>query len=336
MVPASRYARQIVLPEIGEEGQRTLAARTVVVVGLGALGTVAASLLARAGVGRMRLVDRDVVETTNLQRQLLFTEADVDRPKATAAAERLRAINSAIAVDARPKDLHFATAESLLGDADLVVDGLDNMETRFLVNDFCVREGMAWVYAGAVATQGMVMPVLPGTTACLRCLLRHPPPPGTLATCDTAGILNAASTMTAALAVAEALKLLLGREPSKVLHVLDPWLGEWTRLGVARRPDCPACGLGTFEFLEAKGREVLVALCGRNVMSLDPLHRGSLDLAALAGRLRNVGRVRETDGLLLVDTGAHQLTIFPDGRALVRGTDDPKVARSLYAKYIGV
>src|SRR3990172_3624372 len=232
--PVSRYSRQEVLAQIGWMGQERLRASRVAVVGLGALGSVAASLLARAGVGYLRLIDRDVVELTNLQRQALFMEGDIDRPKAIVARERLLAGNSEIVGEARPEAPSFANAPDLLGGVDLLLDGTDNMETRLLVNDASLKANVPWVYAGAVATQGMVMPIVPGRTACFRCLVSKVPGPGTLPTCDTAGILNSVSTAVAAFQVTEGLKILLGEQARGDLLVYEGWSQELQRLRLPR------------------------------------------------------------------------------------------------------
>lgn len=331
----SRYSRQEVLPQIGKVGQERLGKARVAVVGLGALGSVAASLLARAGVGHLRLIDRDVVELSNLQRQALFTEADLDRPKAVVGRERLVAVNSEITIEAFAKDVNVVTAEGLLTGVDLLLDGTDNMETRLLVNDVCLKHGLPWVYAGAVATHGMVMALVPGKTACFRCFVPSVPAPGTLETCDTAGIVATTSTTVASMQVTEGLRLLLGEPPSGKILAYEGWTHELRALSLAQRKDCPACVQGRRDFLEVARSEVLVALCGRNAMSLDPLREDTIPLEAIAARLRGIGKVREADGVLVAEVDPYVITLFSDGRAVIRGTDDPAVARSVYARYVG-
>jgi adenylyltransferase/sulfurtransferase len=331
----SRYSRQEVLPELGTSGQAKLWRARVAVVGLGATGSTSASLLARAGVGHLRLLDRDVVELSNLQRQALFTEADVDRPKAAVAREFLAAVNSEIAIEALARDLNPATAADLLGDVDLILDGTDNMETRLLINDFALEHQVPWVYAGAVGTRGMVLGIVPGRTACFRCFVPDVPPPGTLETCDTAGILNSASTAIASMQVTEALRLLLGGSPSGRLLVFEAWTQELQRLRLAQRKECPACVRGERTYLKASGRDVVVSLCGRNAMSVDPLRKAPVALAELSARLEKVGKVRAADSVLLVTVDRYSITIFEDGRALVRGTEDAAEARSVYSRYVG-
>jgi len=335
-VPVDRYLRQTILPEIGAEGQRKLSAATVAVIGLGALGTVSAGLLARAGVGHLRLVDRDVVELTNLQRQVLFAESDVDLPKAEVAARKLQAVNSSVEIEGIAKDVHAANIESLLDGADVVVDGADNMELRFLLNEVAVKRGLPWVYGGAIATNGMAMAILPGTTACFRCFLPQMPAPGSLPTCDTAGILNTVSSVVGSLQAAEAMKLLLGRAPSGELLVFDGWTNELQKLRVARRTDCPACVKGVREHLGAKRGQVIAALCGSDTISIDPVHKGEIDVAGVESRLKRLGTVKSLGNILVFEADGARFTLFSDGRALIRGTDDPERARSLYAKYVGM
>ncbi len=336
MARAGRYRRQTVLPEIGEEGQRTLGKARVVVIGLGALGSVAADLLARAGVGYLRLVDRDVVELVNLQRQTLYSEEDLDRPKAEAAADRLSKVNSDVRVEGVAKDVHAATVRDLLKGVNLVLDGTDNLETRFLLNEATLEAGLPFVYGGAIGTYGMVFAIKSPETACFRCLTPKAPPPGALPTCETAGILNAVASLVGSLEAAEALRILLGETPSGDLLVVDGWRPEIQRIHVARRADCPACVRGEREILGAKRAQMLASLCGSETISLDPLHRGPVDLDAIARRLRKLGTVRRSGSVLLANVEGHHLTIFGDGRALIRGVTEEAQARAVYAKYVGI
>ncbi len=336
MPKADRYARQSILQEVGGRGQRAFAGSHVVVVGLGALGCASADLLARAGIGHLRLVDRDVVEIGNLQRQTLYAEADVDRPKAEAAADRLSAINSTIVVDPMVKDVHAASVGGVLRDADLIVDGTDNLETRYLLNEAALDARIPFVYGGAVGTYGMVFATQSPATACFRCLSPATPAPGSLPTCETVGIMNAVSAAVGAIQAGEALRLLLGETPSGDLLVLDGWQPEIQRIHVPRKHDCPACGKGEREFAGMTRSEVLVSMCGSDTISLDPLRRGTVDLEAIGRRLRRVGSVRRTGSVLVADVDGHRLTLFPDGRALIRGVKDATGARSVYAKYVGV
>lgn len=337
MPPPDRYVRQTILPEIGEKGQQALSRSTVALVGLGALGTVGAGLLARAGVGHLRLVDRDVVELNNLQRQVLFDERDIDLPKAEAAAAKLLATNSEIRIEPVSKDLNSSNAESVLADVDLIVDGTDNMEARFLINEVAVLRSLPWVYGGAIATHGMALAIVPRTTACFRCFLPRMPPPGSLPTCDTAGILNTVSSAIGSIQATEAIKLLLGHPPSGELLVFDGWTNELQRLKIARRQDCPTCVRGEREYLGAKRGQVIAALCGSRTISIDPAHKGAIDMAGIEARLRKLGPVKALGSVLMFTAGEDAtITLFSDGRALIRGTEDPERARALYAKYIGM
>jgi molybdopterin/thiamine biosynthesis adenylyltransferase len=330
-----RYRRQVVLPEIGTRGQAALSRSHIVVVGLGALGSVTADLLARAGVGHLRLVDRDVVELVNLQRQTLYSEADVDRPKAEAAADRVRSVNTSIEVEAVAKDVHAASVSEVLRGVDLIVDGTDNLETRYLLNEAALDRRLPFVYGGAVGTYGMVLAIRSPETACFRCVTPKTPAPGALPTCETAGILNTLSAQVGAIEAGESIRLLLGEPPSGDLLVIDGWRPEIQRVHVARREDCPACGKGEREFLGAKRAQVLASLCGSDTVSLDPLHRDEVDLDGIGRRLRKLGRVRRAGSVLVADVEGHHLTLFPDGRALIRGVKNEAAARAVYAKYVG-
>lgn len=335
MAEADRYRRQRILPEIGDAGQRALSRSCIVVIGMGAIGCVSADLLARAGVGHLRLVDRDVVELANLQRQTLYSEEDLDRPKAEAAAARLRAVNRVIGIEAVAKDVHAANVAEILHGADLVMDGTDNLETQYLLNEAALDARLPFVYGGAVGTSGMVFAIRPPETACFRCLSPAPPGPGALPTCETAGILNATSAMVGSVQAAEALRLLLGQRPSGDLLVLDGWRPELQRIHVARREGCPACVKGTREFLGARRAQVLASLCGGDTVSLDLVRADFVDLDAIGRHLAKIGTVRRAGGVLVAEVEGHHLTLFPDGRALVRGVADEASARSVYAKYVG-
>jgi adenylyltransferase/sulfurtransferase len=331
-----RYRRQIVLPEIGARGQQALSEADVVIIGLGALGSVSADLLVRAGVGHVRLVDRDVVELVNLQRQTLYSESDVERPKAEAAAERLRRVNSTVHIDAVSRDVHSGTVSDILAGARLLVDGTDNFETRFLLNEAALDRGIPFIYGGAIATYGMVLAIRSPDTACFRCFNPKALPPGSLPTCETAGIFNPVSAQVGALQAAEALRLLLGETPSGDLLVVDGWRPEIQRIHVTRRTDCPACVGGDREYVGARRAQVLASLCGSDTISLDPNHEDLIDLDGLKHRLEGVGHARRAGGVLVADVEGRRLTVFPDGRALIRGVRDESEARAVYAKYIGM
>ena len=338
MQDLSRYARQVVFPGIGEEGQRRLLQSRVTIVGVGATGTVLANNLTRAGVGYLRLVDRDYVEWHNLQRQTLFGESEArsGMPKAIAAAEHLRRVNSEIQIEPVVADVTAENVEELVADVDLVMDGTDNFETRYLLNDICVKLGKPWVYTGVVASYGMTMTIVPGETPCLRCLYPQPAPAGGGDTCDIAGVLNGAAGVMASLASVEAIKLIVGQgtRNAGVIHV-DVWANSFDAFQVARHPDCPACARREFPFLEAAA-DTSVSLCGRDAVQVRPIGRRKLDLSALGTRLALVGEVHVTPYLLRLTVNGHELTVFPDARAIIKGTDEPSVARSLYSKYIGM
>ncbi|MBI5244138.1 MAG: ThiF family adenylyltransferase [Elusimicrobia bacterium] len=335
-----RYIRQTLFAPLGPEGQAKLRASTVSIVGLGALGCVSASLLARAGVGRLRLYDRDFVELDNLQRQILYDESDVsaDMPKAQAAARHLAAINKEVACDASVVDVSAANVRGVVQDADLVIDGTDNFETRLLLNDACIEAGCAWVYAACVGSTAMAMAVVPGKTPCFRCLLPSLPPPGSSPTCDTAGILNAAAVMAASFQVAEAVKILVGKidDIAQGLFCADLWHGEFQILRLEQTlADCPACVQRRFEYLDGSADARANSLCGRNAVQIVPAGGCAVDLGCLARRLESAGLVRRNEFLVKFAVEGIEITVFGDGRAIVKGTDDVSRARALYARYIG-
>ena len=335
---SDRYSRQRLLSEIGGEGQERLARSCAAVVGCGALGTMQATLLVRAGVGTTLLLDRDYVEESNLQRQVLFDELDAERgvPKAEAAALALRRANSAVTVVPVVKDLIASNAERLLGSADVILDGTDNYETRFLINEVAVKRSIAWIYGAAVGTHGSFMPVLPGQTACLECLFDDAPQTRQ-PTCDTAGVLNAVTSVIASLQVVEAFKILAGQAHAleRRIVTIDAWSGERAALQAdTPRPDCPICGLRRFPRLEARSG-ASARICGRDAVQV-PARERPMDLAALAQRLAPLGEVRSSELAVRFACPPHALTVFQDGRAIVKGTQDLGVARSLYARYVGV
>ncbi len=335
-----RYSRQMILPGWGREGQERLAGKTAVVIGCGALGSHIASHLARAGVGRLVLADRDFVEWHNLPRQALYGEADAAAavPKAVAAARRLRQINSLVEVEEHVVDVNADTVEGLIAGADLVLDGADNFEVRYLVNEACVMHSIPWVYGGVLGTYGLTAAILPGETPCLRCLLGPMPPPGSVPTCETAGVLGPAVAVIAALEATEGLKILLEQRDAllRSLVVVDVWGGDFERAQMQKgKARCSVCDDGQYELLEAQRGSMTAVLCGRNAVQIGPRPAQSLDLAALAGRLAGVGPIRANEYLLHLDVEGFQLTIFPDGRTIVKGTDDPVQARTLYARYVG-
>lgn len=335
-----RYQRQVLFPGLGETGQAALAAAHVLVVGCGATGSVIASTLARAGVGHLRLVDRDFVELSNLPRQVLYDEDDVRgrAPKAVAAAAKLARTNSTIRIEPVVSDVNPDNIEELLEGVGLVLDGTDNFETRYLVNDACVKHDVPWIYGGAVASYGATFTLRPHVTACFRCLFPHAPPPGTLPTCDTAGVIGPIVNVVGSLVASEALKLLTS-SPSlnPNLVQIDLWDNAFDAFEISRRLDCPCCVRGEFEYLEASG-EATAHLCGRNAVQVRPARRATpptLDLGALAARLAPLGRVAQNEYLIQFGVDEYDLTIFADGRAIVKGTEDEAAARTLYARYVG-
>jgi molybdopterin-synthase adenylyltransferase len=334
----NRYAKQILFRQIGPEGQEKISRSTVAVIGLGALGTVISSHLCRAGVGRLRLIDRDFVELSNLQRQFLFEEkhARSRLPKAVAAAEKLRAVNSEIAIEEVIADVTARNAEQLISGADVVLDGTDNLETRFLINDVALKTMKPWIYGAALGSEGMTMTVIPGHTACLRCLVPEAPQPGTMPGCDTEGVLSAATAVIASLQSAEALKILTGSEPRRSLLRIDVWAGDFLELTVLPRPECRACGKGEYEYLGGSSISYTTVLCGRNAVQIVPPQERQIPLKELQERLARVGNTSFNGFLLIFEAEGCELTLFPTGRAIIRGTTDEAEARTFYAKYIGL
>jgi adenylyltransferase/sulfurtransferase len=337
-----RYIRQVRYPGLGADGQRRLLGSRALVCGCGALGSVLANTLARAGVGHLRIVDRDFLELNNLQRQVLYDEEDVAAglPKAVAAAAKLRKINSQIEIEAIVADVDHTTIGRLLQGVDVVVDGTDNFETRFLLNDAAVKFGIPWVYGGCVGAEGQTMTILPGETPCLRCLLQDAPPPGSTATCDSAGILAPIVNIIASLQACEAIKILSGHREaiSRSLQVFELWDNRvrQVRLDSLRETaNCPTCRQNDFPWLEGRRGSHTVVLCGRNSVQLSYPDRHAVSLDALAKQLEGVGRVTRNRFLLRLEVDQFQITVFPDGRAIVAGTDDVTEARTVHARYIG-
>ena len=336
-----RYSRQTRFLPIGEEGQKRLASSRVLLIGLGALGTVVADQVVRAGVGFLRMVDRDFVEVSNLQRQSLFDEDDVKNnlPKAVAAEAKLRRVNSTVQIEARVDDVNPTNIEDYIADVDLVLDALDNFETRFVVNDACAKHGKPWIYTAAVGSYGLVMPVIPGTTPCLRCLLGNLPAPGTSPTCETAGVIAPITHIIGSIQVAEALKLLTGHlDPSDVrLTAYDVWSHRFQRIdvGTESMSTCPVCSKGTFEYLNGNPLRT-ITLCGRNAVQLIPGVKGDLDFTELSKSITAFGPVQFNDFLLKCSSPPYEITLFKDGRAIVKGTEEPGLARSMYSKMVGL
>ena len=334
-----RYSRQILFAEIGEAGQERLLASHAAIVGCGALGSFQAAALARAGVGRLTIIDRDYVEPSNLQRQSLFDEKDAAEsvPKAIAAARKIAAFNSQIVVEPRVEDVIPRNIHVLLEDMDVILDGTDNFETRYLLNDYAVKHSLPWIYAAAVGSYGVTLNVLPGKTACLACIFADTPR-GMVETCETSGILNTAVNVVASIAATEAMKLLIGGAAvdllRKTLWSVDVWKNQQTEITAATpRPGCRACGERDFVHLAGEGRPH-ITMCGRNSVQIHERAR-PIDFAEMQQRLQAHGTVRHNEFVLKFFREPYEMTLFPDGRAIIKGTTDTGVARSLYARYVG-
>ncbi|HEX8248451.1 MAG TPA: ThiF family adenylyltransferase [Pyrinomonadaceae bacterium] len=335
-----RYSRQILFSEIGREGQIKLLNSRVLLIGCGALGASHAEILARAGVGFLRIVDRDFVELTNLQRQTLYSEADARQrlPKAIAARKRIGEINSEIETEAIVADVNHSNIESFIKDCDLVLDGTDNFQIRYLINDACVKLGKIWIYGAAVSAYGATMTVIPQKTPCLRCIFEEMPGAGSAPTCDTVGVIQPIITSVSAIQTTEALKILTGNSEKlhKSLVQIDVWQNDWRKIKLGKpNADCETCGRMNFEFLEAETAEFSAVLCGRDAVQIQPPKPTEIDLIDLKEKLKNLGDVKQNEYLLRLTIDDFELTVFRDARAIIRGTDDATTARSLYAKYVG-
>ncbi len=333
----NRYEKQILFQPIGEKGQAKLSNSTVTIIGLGALGTVSSNHLCRAGIGKLKLVDRDFVEISNLQRQLLFDEQDALKrlPKAEAAAEKLRAINSEISIEALVADVAPRSIEKVIEGSDLVLDGTDNLETRLLINDACLKNKIPWIYAAVLGSVGMTMTIVPHRTPCLRCHISSMPAPGAIPGCDTEGVLSMTTGTIASIQSAEALRLLTGLEPKEGLFYIDVWQRDFETFHLERLPDCPACGAGSFDFLNGTNFSWTTVLCGRNAVQIVPPAEKRIVLEELEKRLKPLGEVTFNGFLLSLKAEGHEIVLFPNGRAIIRGTTDEAEARSIYARYIG-
>jgi molybdopterin-synthase adenylyltransferase len=343
----ARYSRQIIFPLIGLDGQKRLKHSSVTLIGCGALGTVLANTLVRAGVGHLRIVDRDFIEMDNLQRQVLFDEHDISQnlPKAEAAARKLHKTNSAVEIEGVVADANPGNIESFCENADLLLDGTDNFETRFLLNDVAVKSRTPWVYGACIGAEGMLMPVLPHDGPCLRCIWEEPPPPGTTPTCDTAGVIASAAGIVASWQALEAMKLLMGKtdDVNRNLTTLDVWTGRVRSLDMREAwtsGNCVCCKQAKYEFLAGNRSAAGVALCGRNAVQVSPAaaasgERAQLDFRNIADRLPSHYRATHNAFMLKFNVDDYQFTVFKDGRAIIKGTNDTTVARSLYAKHVG-
>ncbi len=335
-----RYSRHVLFAGIAKEGQQRIAHSVVAIVGCGALGSAQADMAARAGVGELRLIDRDFVEWSNLQRQTLFREADAHDsvPKAIALSRELKQINSSCRIHAEVEDFNSSNAVDFLAGVNLVLDGSDNFQARYLTNDCSVKLHIPWIYGACVASYGAVAPFIPEDTPCLRCLFPDSPAPGEGPTCDTAGIVTPLPRMVAAMQVAEALKILAGSLQSinRALVSFDLWANSFQRMNYGPRDSaCVCCGRRQFDFLRGSQETEAISLCGRNSVQILPKKRRRLDLSLLGGRLRPLGIVSISDYFLKLVIPNHELAVFRDGRAIIKGTTDPAVAKSLYARYVG-
>lgn len=333
-----RYSRQIIMNEIGENGQNLLQKSRVTIIGVGALGTVIANNLARAGVGYLRIVDRDFVDLTNLQRQLLYYESDIrdNLPKAVAASKHLEEINSEISIEPVVSDVNSGNIEEFLENTDLVLDGTDNFETRFIINDACIKKGIPWIYGSALGGYGMTMNIIPGVTACFRCLMSTVPSPGNPLTCSTMGVLNMITGIIACYQSAEALKILI-KSPfiSKNFLIVDLWRNMTDYLYIPRENECLTCAKHEYEFLKGSYNPDIISLCGSNSIQIMPALPGKIDLKKLGEALEKIGTVTFNKFLLKFSNFETEFTLFPDGRAIIKNTENEQTARSIYAKYIG-
>lgn len=335
-----RYSRQILFQPIGKNGQEKFINSKVLVVGCGALGCSHAETLARAGIGKLKLVDRDFVEFSNLQRQTLYTEKDAAErlPKAVAAKNRLAQVNSGIEIEAIVADVNHSNIENLIENCDLVIDGTDNFQIRYLINDACVKANKTWIYGAAVSSYGATMTIIPYQTACLRCVFEEMPNAGSAPTCDTAGVIAPIISSISAIQTTEALKILSGNDKNlhKSLIQIDLWQNEWRKIKLgAPNPDCETCSKGNYEFLNAENIEFSAALCGRNAVQILPPKPTEIDLATFAEKLKSLGEIKYNEYLVRLNVEGYELTIFRDARAIIRGTDEASVARSIYARYVG-
>lgn len=334
-----RYSRQVLFSGIGEKGQDLIRSARVLIVGCGALGASHSEMLARAGIGFMRIVDRDFVELSNLQRQTLFTEEDAatHRPKAFAAKKRISEINSSVEIDDVVADMNHTNAETLISDVDLAIDGSDNFLVRYLVNDVCVKLGIPWVYGAAVSSYGTTMTIRPGDTPCLRCIFSEMPAPGSSPTCETAGVIQPVISAVSSIQVSEVLKLVTGLT-SKLhnsLLQIDVWENDWRRIRLAEPdPLCPACAKHEFRFLDADAQENLTLLCGRNAVQITPATPARLDLVEMSEKLRSF-HPESNEFLIRFDVEKITISLFRDARAIIQGTEDISEARAMYAKYVG-
>jgi molybdopterin/thiamine biosynthesis adenylyltransferase len=340
----TRYSRQELFTPIGKKGQEQISQSKIAIVGMGALGTVLANHMVRAGAGFVRIIDRDFVEMSNLQRQMLYDEQDAlnSAPKAIAAAKRLKDINGLVTVEPHVTDLNPSNAEALLSDVDLILDGTDNFSVRFLINDVSIKHNIPWIYGGAVSSRGVSMTIIPEITPCLRCMFGQPPAQGTTETCDTSGVIGSIIHVVASYQAVEALKILVG-DTAHLHHKMmnfDLWYNQHTSIDIssARKEDCPACSLHQYEYLEYDLQgDSIQSLCGRNSVQIHPVQAAAINLEVQANRLKPLGQVELNPFLLKFHIDQERcMILFPDGRAIIQGTDDLVAAKSLYSRFVGM
>jgi len=338
-----RYSRQVLLQYIGEDRQKILMGSTAVVIGCGALGTVSAGYLVRAGIGQIKIVDRDFIEENNLQRQVLFDEKDISEnlPKAIAAQRKLQLINNQVKVEGIVADVNYSSIDELTKDADIIIDGTDNFETRFLINDYCVKSSVPWIYGACIGSRGVMMSIIPSKTPCLRCVFETMPQAGTTPTCDTAGVIGPIAGIIASFQVAEAIKILIEDYASvnKSLLEIDVWETKLRQIDISELKDisnCPTCKIHNYEFLEAESGIMTTFLCGKNAVQVMHRNSGNIDLRQLEQRLRSIADVSCNDFMLKFKVKNHAFTVFSDGRAIITGTADSSIAKGLYSKYLGM
>ncbi len=338
-----RYSRQILSQHMGEECQKVLMDSYAVVVGCGALGTVSSSYLTRAGIGRLRIIDRDFIEESNLQRQILFDENDIieNLPKAIAAQRKLQQINTGTTIEGIVTDVNYANIEELTKDADIIIDGTDNFETRFLINDFCIKNNIPWIYGACIGSRGLTMNIIPSKTPCLRCVFETMPQMGTFPTCDTAGVIGPIAGIIGSIQATEAIKILTGKYESanKTLIEIDVWDTKVKQIDVSDLKslnDCPTCKLHTYKFLKADEGVMATLLCGKNAVQVMCRNISNIDLVQLAKRLASISDVSSNEFMIKFKVKENEFTVFPDGRAIITGTNDLSTAKSLYSKYLGM
>jgi len=340
MLDLERYRKQILLDKIGEAGQKRLGESRVFVAGCGALGTVICNTLVRMGVGAVVIADRDFIERDNLHRQILFDEDDIAAglPKAIAAQNKLQKINPSVEIEAHVTDINPTNIKKLISGINCVVDGTDNFETRYLINDACYNIGIPWIYGGVTGINGMSCAFVPGKTPCLRCLMTEPPAAGETETCDTVGVLPTAVSITASMEINEALKILTGQD-SKLLGKMtrfNAWEGSWISFGLKKNENCPLCVQGKYDFLDSKLTSRTVSLCGRNAMQITPAKKADIDFASIAERLASSGKVESNEYMLRFSNETIEITLFRDSRAIIKGVDNEAAAKTAFSKYIGL